>query len=149
VNPIYIFDLDGTLADDSHRVPLLDGERTPDVWRQFFARCVDDQPIPPVIQTFRVLTQYAECWIWTGRSDEVRDETVAWLNRHLGAWWDVLRMRAHGDHTPDTELKRAWLRALPSALRERIAGIFEDRTRVVQMWRDEGMTCFQVAPGDF
>jgi len=110
---------------------------------------VDDQPIPPVIQTFRVLTQYAECWIWTGRSDEVRDETVAWLNRHLGAWWDVLRMRAHGDHTPDTELKRAWLRALPSALRERIAGIFEDRTRVVQMWRDEGMTCFQVAPGDF
>ena len=26
---------------------------------------------------------------------------------------------------------------------------FDDRDRVVAMWREEGVPCFQVAPGDF
>ena len=30
-----------------------------------------------------------------------------------------------------------------------VLGVFEDRDRVVKMWRDLGITCFQVAEGDF
>jgi hypothetical protein len=26
---------------------------------------------------------------------------------------------------------------------------FDDRDKVVKMWRDNGIICFQVAPGDF
>jgi hypothetical protein len=33
--------------------------------------------------------------------------------------------------------------------RERLVGAFDDRQRVVDMWRRNGITCFQVAPGDF
>ena len=32
---------------------------------------------------------------------------------------------------------------------ERLIAVFEDRDRVVAMWRDAGVPCFQVAPGDF
>jgi hypothetical protein len=27
--------------------------------------------------------------------------------------------------------------------------VVEDRTRVVQMWREEGLVCLQCAPGEF
>jgi hypothetical protein len=27
--------------------------------------------------------------------------------------------------------------------------IFDDRDKVVKMWRSNGIACFQVAPGDF
>ncbi|WP_457852111.1 phosphatase domain-containing protein [Mycolicibacterium conceptionense] len=30
-----------------------------------------------------------------------------------------------------------------------VAGIFDDRNRVVDMWRRLGLACFQVAEGDF
>lgn len=33
--------------------------------------------------------------------------------------------------------------------RERIAMVFDDRDKVVAMWRRQGLTCLQVAPGDF
>lgn len=33
--------------------------------------------------------------------------------------------------------------------RDRLVAVFDDRARVVRMWRKAGITCFQVAPGDF
>ena len=33
--------------------------------------------------------------------------------------------------------------------RARLVAVFEDRKRVVDMWRENGVTCYQVAPGDF
>jgi hypothetical protein len=27
--------------------------------------------------------------------------------------------------------------------------VFDDRDKVVKMWRENGINCFQVAPGDF
>lgn len=32
---------------------------------------------------------------------------------------------------------------------ERVLCAYDDRDRVVVMWRAEGIPCFQVAPGDF
>jgi hypothetical protein len=42
----YVFDLDGTLADCTHRRHLADAGD----WDGFFAACVDDVPIAPVIE---------------------------------------------------------------------------------------------------
>ena len=55
----------------------------------------------------------------------------------------LVHMRADGDHTPDVVLKRSWLHALHPD--ERPDAVYDDRQRVVDMWRDEGITCFQVA----
>lgn len=124
-------------------------------WRAFFAACVDDTPLQTTIDLVNMLTEgmressYAspEIWIVSGRSDEVEDQTVNWLHKH-GIEFDNLIMRKAGDYTPDDVLKRSWLNdgTIP---KDRVFCVFDDRDRVVQMWRKEGLTCYQVADGDF
>lgn len=156
MKPLYIFDLDGTLANIEHRLHHIQGRPTKD-WRAFFAKCIHDKPIEPLVATLKALSRSgAECWIWTGRSDEVKAETVAWLAYHCG--WvakgrfsapEAFRMRKAGDHRPDHELKFDWLANLEPPERNRLTAVFEDRTRVVEMWRECDVVCFQVAPGEF
>lgn len=141
--PIYIFDLDGTLADCQHRVPLIPN------WDAFFGACGEDAPIWPVIQTAKRLAASAEVWIVSGRNVQARNATVHWLEQH-GLHPEQLKfMRSHKDHRPDDEVKREWLHSLATEDRERIVAVFDDRDRVVSMWREEGLPCFQVAPGAF
>jgi phosphoglycolate phosphatase-like HAD superfamily hydrolase len=151
--PIYIFDLDGTLADCEHRTHFLDRKDDRNRWRHFYAACKDDRPIKALIGVMNALRFTSEVRIWTGRSDEVRAETLAWLAEHtsfLSHEVDaVLTMREASDHRPDTDLKGEWLASLPYPDRRRLAGVFEDRARVVDMWRTAGVPCFQVAPGEF
>lgn len=151
MRPLYIFDLDGTLALIEHRRHFVEGEHKD--WRAFFSACVDDAPNWPVIRTLqRLRASGAECWVWSGRSDEVFAETMDWLRRHGclrdGDPW-VVHMRAAGDHQPDEKLKAAWLADLAPQDRARLVGIFEDRDRMVKLWRDNGICCFQVAEGAF
>ena len=159
--PLYIFDLDGTLALIEHRRHHVEGPKKD--WRAFFAACVDDKPNWPVIRTLQALRKSgAEVWIWSGRSDEVKAETVAWLQRHgcfgfptdaLWAWPfgapERFRMRKAGDHQDDVSLKAGWIAEMEPPEWDRLTAVFDDRARVVQMWRDAGVPCFQVAPGEF
>ena len=157
VRPLFIFDLDGTLALNEHRVPLLADKTDPQRWAKFFAACVDDEPNVPVIRTLQSLAHYGEIWVWSGRSDEVREQTIAWLRKHgvFGAFWNVLRapeqfrMRAAEDFTPDEKLKFSWLSEMEPPERDRLTAVFDDRDKVVKMWREAGVPCFQVAPGEF
>lgn len=145
-NPLYIFDLDGTLALIEHRRHFVEGDKKD--WPAFFAACKDDIPNFPVIRVSHALVEHgAEIRIWSGRSDEVRGVTEKWLRN-----WDCLfplTMRAAGDHQPDETLKAAWLDAMSAEDRKRLVAIFDDRDRVVAMWRSKGVACFQVAPGAF
>ena len=139
-----IFDLDGTLADVEHRRHFISGPRGD--WARFFAACVDDPPITPIIETLKLFRSVGHrVEIWSGRSDEVRAQTDAWLSHHVGEGVTATRMRQAGDHQPDDELKQSWLlsEATPPDL------IFDDRDKVVAMWRRNGIRCAQVAPGDF
>lgn len=145
--PLYIFDLDGTLATIDHRRHLV--ESTPKRWREFYAACALDTPNEAVVRTAQGLwLAGAEVQVWSGRSDEVRAETEEWLRQHLPTH-TVLRMREARDHQPDVKLKRSWLQQMDPADRARLVAVFDDRSSVVTMWREHGVTCFQVAPGDF
>lgn len=153
MKPLYIFDLDGTIALIEHRRHMLEWD-TRDKWRHFYAACDEDLPNTPVIDTMERLRHAgADVWFFSGRSDEVRDKTVAWLARHTSFMtWDLetaLTMRAAGDYTADDVLKRQWLDGMLSDDRKRLVAVFDDRDRVVRMWRDAGVTCFQVASGEF
>jgi hypothetical protein len=59
-----------------------------------------------------------------------------------------LVMRKDGDYTPAEVLKRSWLQD-GTIDKSRVACVFDDRDKVVGMWREEGLACFQVAPGGF
>lgn len=167
--PLYIFDLDGTLADISHRrhfverpsFNLFDPKERVQAnkpwkpnWDAFHAACVDDKPIQPVIELLLSVELTADIWIWSGRMNTVREQTLIWLDQHVincdglnvGT---MLKMRPAGDYTPDDQLKESWLKAMSPEDRARLVMVFDDRDRVVNMWRRNGIVCAQVAPGDF
>ena len=138
-----VFDLDGTIADIGHRVHFVRGGNKD--WESFFAGCVADTPNWPVVRAFdaHIMADHT-VEIWSARSDIVRPETEAWLQ--LAAGIDpayLTHMRSTGDNTPDVELKRYWLHQLHESERPDI--VYDDRQRVVDMWREEGIACFQVA----
>lgn len=151
MKPLYIFDLDGTLALIHHRRHFV--ENRANRWDEFFAACVDDKPNIPVIETMTSLQNGGMCeiWIWSGRSDIVRNETMEWLADHTRQYWrhDEVKMRTHGNYTPDDVLKKHWYDTMSNVDKARLVATFDDRDRIVKMWRDLGVTCFQVAPGDF
>ncbi|KKK85968.1 hypothetical protein LCGC14_2767970, partial [marine sediment metagenome] len=83
----------------------------------------------------------------TGRGSIARESTIAWLKQHQ-IRYNTLLMRPVGNPTMDSELKRSWyITRWEGANRNLI--VFEDRQRVVDMWREEGVRCFQTQPGDF
>lgn len=140
---LIIFDLDGTLALTHHRDHFIQDRKKN--WRAFFAACIDDKPNLPVIAMFNALkTQGYRLEIWSGRSDEVRKETENWL-KEFQIFPDKLQMRPKDDFTPDHLLKEQWLKNSP--MKPFI--IFDDRNKVVNMWRKNNVPCFQVAEGDF
>lgn len=154
MKPLYIFDLDGTLADIEHRRHIIeDPSRDDSKWRRFYAACVDDVPNAPVISVMEALRRFADVWIFSGRSSEVRPQTVAWLAEHTSLnpldMECAVRMRDEGDYTPDHVLKKQWLDSMLIDDRQRLVAVFDDRSSVVKMWRDAGVACFQVAPGEF
>ena len=141
-----LFDLDGTLADCEHRRHLLD--KTNEGWRAYYAACPKDSVNLPVAVAFDAMRAGGkQVWIVSGRSDEVKAQTLEWLTRY-GLVPDRLIMRVASDHQPDHKLKRSWLRdgTIP---KDRVLCVYDDRASVVAMWREEGLACFQVAPGDF
>ncbi len=83
----------------------------------------------------------------SGREDKFRALTETWLLRNVGIY-DALFMRPTGDHRKDDIVKE-------ELYNQNILGKFniefvlDDRNRVVDMWRRIGLTCLQVAEGDF
>jgi len=141
---VWVFDIDGTLADCDHRLHHI--KKDPKDWRAFFALVSDDAPIPHVVRLANALRMDAGLAFISGRSDECRDETRRWLDFHVGS--GPLYMRKAGDYRDDSIIK---IELLCDLQRDGFSPImvFEDRTRVVAAWREIGIPCAQVAPGDF
>ncbi len=160
-----VFDLDGTLRDASHRIHLIsNGSRD---WDAFYRACKDDAPIWHQINNLKHFVEMGEnVMIWSGCSDIARLTTIDQLN----AWGivigndpisraseepgdtivDSLWMRSHGDYTPDDKLKLEWYEHYSVyGTHDPITMAFDDRDRMVRMWRSQGVKCVQVAEGDF
>lgn len=145
-----IFDLDGTLAlIDKRRAKasLPNGKMN---WNEFFApeNIQLDEPNWPVIDTFNALQEAGFIvGIFSGRDDISEVETRSWLLDH-DINPDFLKMRSHGSFVPDDKLKKLWLNDLLEDSHN-ILCVFDDRDKVVKMWRENGISCFQVAEGKF
>ncbi len=148
-----IFDLDGTLADIKERRTLATKEGGKIDWPKFFDpnNISLDKPNTPVIESFKALQKAGyRMVIFSGRSDGTREETEKWLSKY-GITYDKLLMRSgtgESMFTPDDRLKEDWLnQEFPD--KNQILCVYDDRDKVVNMWRRNGIACFQVAPGDF
>lgn len=142
---MFIFDLDGTLADATHREHFVRRPVGQKDWDAFHKAAEKDRGKYGVLRSYLALEATgAEVQIWTGRDEKYRDMTIKWLAEN-GIHDPVLKMRPTGDHTPDDEMKSAWIDEADRPIQM----AFEDRQRVVDMWRGRGVLCAQVAPGDF
>lgn len=141
---IVIFDIDGTLADISARVHYI--RRKPKNWNAFNEGMAKDKAIHSMIKLCNIL--YASglyIILCSGRNEKNRPETVAWLRQEEVNYHELL-LRRDADFRSDTIVKRDILATLD---KNRILFVVEDRSRVVEMWRAEGLVCLQCAPGEF
>lgn len=152
---IYIVDIDGTIADLTHRLHFIQGDKKD--WDSFHAACDKDEPIKDVLDTIHMLENGGAWLVFvTGRPESVRDETYDWLIKQwnceeLGheAFEKDLFMRKDGDFRPDYVIKKEIYDSFSDEMKGNIRGVFEDREQVVKMWRSLGLTCFQVKDGDY
>jgi len=123
---MYVFDLDGVLADPSHRSHhLIAGD-----WEGFFDKCELDGVFTNTFMMLAALRLHVECEIWTGRPERVREKTENWFRLVTqNPQTPVIRMRPDGDHCQDWELKERWL----AAERRRVLLVIDDSDDVVEM----------------
>lgn len=137
-----VFDLDGTLCDCTHRLHHVTGSRRD--WPAFFAGIPDDGCYEDVKDLMIQLMSENCIILCSGRPEDYREQTVAWLTAHEIFEEDyTLYMRPDGDHRPDHEVKLQLLRAMREDGYEPWL-VVDDRPTVVAMWRREGLTCLQV-----
>jgi hypothetical protein len=141
----YLFDIDGTLAEVSHRLHYI--EKKPKNWHAFFAASADDKAIAHICDLARHLSKVAPVAFVSGRSDQVRTQTEAWLQREVGRSGPLYMRNAWGKR-PDYIVKAELLdRLMADGYRPIMP--FDDRDQVVKMWRAKGVPCAQVAEGAF
>ena len=140
-----ICDLDGTLADCEHRVHHIKQDK-PD-WEAFHQDCGRDKVIEPIAHLVRMYDHYGfHVIICTGRMFKSFEKTRSWLDFNVIPFHRI-HMRPNDDFRHDYELKQSMLDEIQE--RYEIFVILEDRDRVVQMYRDNGLACLQVADGAY
>jgi hypothetical protein len=145
---IIVCDVDGTIADCNHRRPHL--YETPKNWDAFNSKMGLDSPVTPLVYLINFIKRAAKdgvLLIVSGRDAEHEETTRAWLSRHDIAY-DRLYMRPLGDRRDDQIIKQEILTQIIQDFGKPDI-VFEDRDRVVEMWRSNGILCAQVAPGNF
>jgi len=148
-----IFDLDGTLADVSHRRRFKDDGSFD--WKYFNdpENIKNDTPNKPIIDLynhFRLGEKYKSV-VLSGRMKDHFDITVDWFRKHVDAYMLIshtIIMREIGDYREDYIIKKEMLDNLLSKGHE-IAFAIDDRDQIVELWRSLGITCLQCAKGNF
>lgn len=142
----YIFDIDGTIANTDHRVHHLEGDKKD--WDAWYAKAQGDTPYWEIVDLMHLAYGSGiKIVICTGRDEKCRKETEEWLNKH-DLLYHSLYMRKKGDRRDDTIVKFELLEQIQDDGYDPVL-VFEDRDRVVQMWRDAGLKCLQVKPGEY
>jgi FMN phosphatase YigB (HAD superfamily) len=140
-----LFDIDGTLADATHREPLLGASPGPEQWAAFFNAMWDDPLIEPVAALYRAVWTVERVIVSSARPESHRGMTLDWFARHdlpVG----LVMLRPPGDTREDFQVKRdALVRVQEMGLAPRYA--VDDKPAVVAMYRSNGIVCLQAGPG--
>ena len=141
-----VFDIDGTLADITHRRHFVASK--PKNWKAF-EKLIHIDLVKPVVRDYLWALQDAGSTIVlaSGRNDHQREETESWLAKHQ-IEYTKLYMRKSGDYRADDIVKQEILDQINQAYGWPDV-VFDDRNRVVDMWRKNNILTIQVAEGDF
>lgn len=139
---VILVDIDGTIA--------LKGERHP----HDFTRVLEDSLNEKLYRVLLALSNYnpdLKLAFISGRMNSCRNDTLKWINHNCKDLLDKtigLFMREDNDFRDDQIIKLELYQKMIEPYYDAYL-IFDDRNRVVDMWRSQGLTCFQVAEGNF
>ena len=137
MNKIVLCDIDGTIS--------LRGDRSP----HDHDSSMEDAVNWPIVKLCDQIAGGYPIILISGRDEKYRAVTEYWLGAHnIFPYRLALIMRFAGDNRPDEEVKRELYEAHILGKYEVLA-VIDDRNKVVKMWRSIGLTCLQVAEGDF
>lgn len=145
MNKLWIFDIDNTLANVHHRWHHLHKDKKD--WKSFFEEQHKDEPYQAVFDVLASLAKDGhKIIVVTGRDERFRDVSLEWINRHVHYDFpsEDLYMRPAGNREDDHKLKvniiNNWLARHPIYT---VGGIFEDRHRIIDAFREEGWYTFE------
>ena len=132
-----IVDIDGTLANH-------DGIRSPYDTSRYH---LDDVHYDVALVVDMIRNDEVELIVVSGRDAAFREVTTKWLAVNAGIYPDLLLMRPEGDVRNDAIVKHE-LYHEHIAGKYNVIGVFDDRGRVLRMWRAIGLTTFAVGDTD-
>lgn len=132
-----ICDLDGTLCLFKHHRDPYDA-----------STCLNDLVNHPVRIIIESLNKSHDIIFVSGRESKYQPQTVDWIGRYLRLKEWALFMRATDDNRKDSIVKQE---IYDQFIKDKydIEFVLDDRDQVVEMWRANGLTCLQVAEGNF
>jgi len=146
ITPAVVFDMDGTLADCDHRRHFVEGKEKD--FDAFYDAMGEDKKNKVVCGLCNMY--HLNNWhiiICTGRPESYREITEKWL-KDMGVFYNELMMRPDEKrYMPDYLVKEEMLTLI--RIERDVELAVDDRKQVVDMWRRNGVPCFQVADGDF
>lgn len=140
--PAIIVDVDGTLA-------LMNG-RSPYDWDKV-GTDLPNKPVIDLVGSYLKAQQASgrecELFIVSGRDGVCREQTEEWLQKNFNFEHKLL-MRPEHDTRDDMQIKSE-IYYLYIENEYDVQFVVDDRQKVVDMWRELGLTVFQVADGRF
>jgi phosphoglycolate phosphatase-like HAD superfamily hydrolase len=136
--PYAVIDLDGVLADVTHRLHHISGGSTN--WERFFEGMEADPLYPEGLALSRELAQAHRLVFLSGRPERYRGPTERWLATHDVPPGDVL-LRGDRDRRPARVVKLEVLRRLSDEAP--VAVVVDDDPEVCRSAREAGFAVFE------
>ena len=149
LQPALMIDLDGTIALFNKFGNELEHEGVHFRNPYDASKCDEDglnAPVAKVIETF--YAQEYTMLFCSGRKKDYEPQTKKFIETHFPDMQYQLFMRATGDNRSDDIVKEELFRDNIEN-KYYVEFVLDDRSKVVQKWREIGLTCFQVQAGDF
>lgn len=135
---VVLCDIDGTIALRRGRSPYDQ------------SKVIEDAFDPRMNFLLSSLSEKFKIIFLSGRQDtkQCREDTEKWLKDNLGLSEVTLIMRSEGDFRPDDVVKKELYQKYIKDIYN-VVCVFDDRDKVVKMWRNLGLLCCQVYYGNF
>ena len=152
-----VFDIDGVLADCSHRLKYIQGKDKD--YDKFYSKeeLWKDKPIKAgrnildALHSFEVMRDnprstefYGEVIFITGRNEICKDTTYNWLYNNIlerGTVYHKLYMRPENDYRPSHEVKKSLIEKHIGF--ENILFAFDDDDKINEMYKKHGVICYK------
>lgn len=135
---VVLCDIDGTIALRRGRSPYDQ------------SKVLEDAFDPRMNFLLSSLSEKFKIIFLSGRQNtkQCREDTEKWLKDNLGLSEVTLIMRSEGDLRPDDVVKKELYQKYIKD-KYNVVCVFDDRDKVVRMWRNLGLLCCQVYYGNF